>query len=308
VSTLRTPLAPAAPPRQWLRGVAAVVTLGFIVAWIVTARHILEVGVEQESATRLTAAARLVDDLRQSTRSSLLTQARLLAEDSRIKATLATEGVDVATVADILGDVRRSLRGGFLLILSAEGRVFAQAGADPLAGLDLSGATVVRDVQTTHDAVAGTWILGGKLADVGVAPIRQGEAVLAYLVRGQLMDKVLLTIVGSAAGVQVVLVSGEEVLWADGAVVNRELPRLSADLDALNSTRVTLQGEAYLARSQKLTAAGSVQGATLVFAAPLASYQRYFQRVGWLLWVPAVVLIVLTLFMAAASLPRARLS
>src|SRR5215475_14394059 len=103
-------------------------TFGVAAVWSLVALHQLSSAIVRESATHLERARRTFDLTRARTLDSLRAQARVMVEDPRLKSTLSTEGIDEATVADILGDLGKLRGTGFLIVLSPEGRVFAQAG------------------------------------------------------------------------------------------------------------------------------------------------------------------------------------
>src|SRR5262249_50258443 len=66
---------------------------------------------------------------------AMRSQCRILVEDARLRAALGTEGIDEATVADILRDLSRVRAAGMLVVLGVDGRVFAQANANELRNL-----------------------------------------------------------------------------------------------------------------------------------------------------------------------------
>src|SRR5688572_11813950 len=152
--------APAVPPT---RGVAlsvlfiasALVTIGLAGAWTYVTRDLLRSAISTENRAHIDRARTVFEMMRTRSQENLRVQARVLSEDPRLKATLATEGIDEVTVADILADLEQLRRGGVLMILSPEGRVFAQAGAENLRGLDLSTSNVVQKARTSNEAVVG---------------------------------------------------------------------------------------------------------------------------------------------------------
>ena len=140
-------------------------TIGVAAVWSLVATRQLSSAIVRESMGHLDRAKRTFDLTRARTLDSLRVQARVMVEDPRLKSTLATEGIDEVTVADILGDLGKLRGGGFLMVLTSDGRVFAQAGADELRGLDLSGSSAIKKAQGTSEAVAGSWVIGGKRSE-----------------------------------------------------------------------------------------------------------------------------------------------
>ena len=98
------------------------------------------------------------------------------------------------------------------MVLSPEGRVFAQAGAEELRGLDLSGSSAVKKAQGSLEAVAGSWVIGGKIMDLSIMPVRFGSKPIAYLVVGQAVDQNILNAVADQSGVAVATATGQTVM------------------------------------------------------------------------------------------------
>jgi len=130
--------------------VIIVLTVGVATVWSLVALHQLSASVARESASHLDHARRAFELTRARRLDSLRALARVMVEDPRLKSTLSTDGVDEVTVADILGDLGKLRGTGFLLVLTPDGRVFAQAGADELRGLDLSGSSAVKKIGRAH--------------------------------------------------------------------------------------------------------------------------------------------------------------
>ena len=146
---------PQRESRTWLVIVVIVLAVGVASVWTFIARNQLQASIAQESSQHLIGARKAFDGLRSQTQTNLTSHCRVLVEDPRLKATLATEGINAATVADILQDLSKLRRSGFLLVLSPDGRVFAQAGALPAEGLE-SILRQVRalDMKKVHEELA----------------------------------------------------------------------------------------------------------------------------------------------------------
>src|SRR5262249_22566505 len=114
--------------------VVTVLTTGLAAVWSLVALRQLSSSIAEDSARHLERARVAFDAFRARTHDHLRGQCRILVEDPRLKSTLSTDGVDEATVADILADLGKLRRTGFLMVLSRDGRVFAETGAEPLRG------------------------------------------------------------------------------------------------------------------------------------------------------------------------------
>src|SRR5687768_4042998 len=104
------------------RGIAAfamvsILTLGLAGMWSFIAQQQLESSLVTESQQHLNSAHKAFSYARARVQAELQAHCRVMVEDPRLKSTLATEGMDVATVADILQDLSKLRGAGFLMTL-----------------------------------------------------------------------------------------------------------------------------------------------------------------------------------------------
>lgn len=295
--TASVPPARVAPQRrraEWLYiAVTALAILGVAVGWQVVARRRLDAAVVATATEQLDRARRVFDSLRQRTVAGLLTECRVLVEDPRLKSSLATAGVDEATVHDILDDILRLRSAGFLLVLSPEARVFAQAGAEELRGLDLSGSSVMTRARGARDASGGAWVIGGKLIEVAVASVRFDRNVLAYLVVGQAVDHALVQAVEDDTGVAVAVLVGSEPAPTSttDAGLAAAFQQIAAEAGPQPARVIERDGEAYLAASVALEGTPPTHP-RLAMARGLAAPRGQFASFAWLLWAPCVLIVL----------------
>ena len=278
----------------WLYiAVATLVITGTAVEWQVVTRRRLDAAVVATAAEQLDRARRVFDSLRQRTVAGLLTECRVLAEDPRLKASLATAGVDEATVHDILDDILRLRSAGFLLVLSPEARVFAQAGAEELRGLDLSGSSVMSRTRGARDASGGAWVIGGKLTEVAVASVRFDRNVLAYLVVGQAVDHALVQAVEDDTGVAVAVLVGSEPapMSTSDPGLAQVFQQIAAEAGPQPARVIERGGEAYLASSFALEGTPPTHP-RLAMARGLAAPRARFDSFAWLLWAPCGLVVL----------------
>ena len=282
-------------------GFVIIVTVGLACAWAFVARRELAGSVINENITRLEQGRLLFDAMRARTQQMLRSECRLLVEDPRLKATLATQGIDEATVADILGDLKAQRGSGMLLVLTPEGRVFAQAGADPFRGLDLSASTVVKNARGAGDAV-GAWVIGGSIVDVGITSVRFDRGVIAYLVVGLPIDPSFLKAVGDGAGASVAIISGTDVTIASSEDVKLKnaFAHYVRQSTALHGHAIEIGGERYVAMMTELepTAQTHPRLALLRAVAPSASL---FAMLSWLLVIPPILVLGAVLLATSRS-------
>lgn len=288
-------------PRRSILMITALLVLMTGVAGLgafVTLRQ-LDTAIANENRSRLEAARGVFDLLRTRALEDMRGQGRILVEDPRLKSTLATDGIDEATVADILRDLGRLRGAGMLVVLTPEGRVFAEAGAPELRGLDLSASSVVKKAQQSNEAVVGSWVIGNKIIDLSLIAIRFDTTVISYLVVGQTIDQTLLKAMGTATGVGIGIAIGAE--WT---VVSDDKMKAMSSL-AQNATAadplLELDGTRYVASVVDLEQMGQSRP-RLVLVQSLAPTGATFSIFRWLLWLsPILVLIGMVLAISRSN-------
>ncbi|MEO8700534.1 MAG: hypothetical protein ABI867_10845 [Kofleriaceae bacterium] len=299
-SRLTNPAIPSQRPRTWIAIVVIVLAVGITAVWTYIARDQLRASVVDEGAQHLVQARKAFDALRTQTQLNLTAHCRVLVEDPRLKSTLATEGMDAATVTDILQDLGKLRRGGFLLVLSPDGRVFAQTGASELEGLDLSASAVVKKARDADDATVGSWAIAGKVMDLSIKSIRYGESLVAYLVVGQQVGEALFAAVDDQTGVAIASVFANKVAMASSKdpqvadVVARVVAEPGTGLPQVLSSN----GLRYVATSVELPE--TAQAHRLVLVSSLEPVAQRFRTLDWMVVVPPVLVLLAVLFVFSA--------
>ena len=282
--------------------VIVALTIGVAAVWSRVALHQLSSSIVRETAGQLDRARRTFEVTRARNLDSLRVQARVMVEDPRLKSTLSTDGIDEVTVADILGDLGKLRSTGFLMVLSPDGRVFAQAGADELRGLDLSGSSAVKQAQAAPAAVVGSWVIGGKIMDLSIMPVRFGAKPIAYLVVGQAVDQNLLDAVADQTGVAVATTTGQTVMLSAplGDATRTVFAGVLGQLESSQSRLFEIEGETYVVAMSDLEESGQAHP-RLVVAQSLATPRATFARSRWMLFLPPVLMIIAVLFALTAG-------
>jgi hypothetical protein len=276
-------------------------SVGLAAVWSVIAQRELTSSITQESATHLDRARGTFDSIRMRTLDNLRAHCRVLVEDPRLKSTLATEGVDEATVTDILGDLAKLRRTGFLMVVSLDGRVFAQAGADELRGLDLSGSSPVKKAQTSLDAVAGSWVLSAKIMDLSIMAVRFGATPIAYLVVGQEIDRETLKALSDQSGVAVASVIGEAItLTSPDDVPKTVFAAVAGQPGTTRGRLFEIDGKTYVTTISELDDSGQSRP-RLILMQSLALAGASFGVMKWLIFFPPLLVLVVVLFAMTAS-------
>lgn len=288
-------------PRRSILVLAAIVLLMVGVAALgsyVMLRQ-LDTAIATDNRTRLDAARNVFDLLRARALEEMRGQGRILVEDPRLKSTLNTEGMDEATVADILRDLGKLRGSGMLVVLTPEGRVFAEAGAPELRGLDLSASGVVKKAQSSNEAGVGSWVIGNKIIDLAIIAIRFDTTVIAYLVVGQTVDQTLLKSVGTAINVGIGIAIGAE--WAVASDDKLKSLTQLAQNAGTASQLFEVDGVRYVANIIELEQMGQSRP-RLVLVQSLATTTATFSMLRWLLWLsPLLVFIAMVLAISRSN-------
>jgi hypothetical protein len=299
------------PPQSRLVDAAQVLALAGLAAFAAyLTTHRVERARVAETSARLGTVNATFALLRTRTSEQLREHGRILAEDARLKSTLNTEGIDEETVADNLRQIRcsssdipagapcdrahadepkqaTSLR-GMLVVLTTDGRVLAEAGAPELRHLDLSGSAVVKHAKTSSTVVTGSWVIGTRLIDLAIVPVRFDD-VIGYLVVGRAVDQALMRSLAEATAAEVGIAIGAE--WA---LVSSDwlaaVPSLA--MPTAPGSRVFEQdGREYVAAFFELEQAGQARP-RLVAVRSLESTRSGSDPVIWMIWLtPLLVLI-----------------
>jgi hypothetical protein len=275
--------------------IVVLLTVGLAAVWSFVAKRQLAAAVTTQQAETLVHARKSFELVRSRIQDSLESQCRVMVEDPRLKSTLATEGMDEATVADILSDLGKLRRTGFLIVLSPEGRVFAQAGADELRGLDLSASSVFKKAQSSPEAVVGSWVINGKLMDLSLTAIRFDTQVIAYLVVGRSVDQALLAGVAEQSGVGVASAIGNKVVLSSSEPLDPVFSAVASEAGTFDNRAFEVNGKTYVASISELEETAQTKP-RLVIVKPLDSAQTAFQTFEWMLFVPPLLVFIAVLF------------
>jgi hypothetical protein len=275
--------------------IVALLTVGLAAVWSFVAQRQLTTAVATQQAEGLVHARKSFELVRSTIQANLESQCRVMVEDPRLKSTLATEGMDEATVADILTDLGKLRRTGFLIVLSPEGRVFAQAGAEELRGLDLSASSVFKKAQSSPEAVVGSWVINGKIMDLSLTAIRFDTQVIAYLVVGRSVDQALLVGVAEQSAVGVANAIGNKVVLASNDSLATVFSAVASEAGTFDNRVFEVDGQNYVASISDLEETAQTKP-RLVIVKPLEAAQAGFETLKWMIFVPPLLVFIAVLF------------
>ncbi|HEY5938094.1 MAG TPA: hypothetical protein VIU61_25765 [Kofleriaceae bacterium] len=274
--------------------IVVLLTVGLAAVWSFMAQRQLTTSVTAQQADDLIHARKSFELVRSVIQDNLDSQCRVMVEDPRLKSTLATEGMDEATVADILSDLGKLRRTGFLIVLSPEGRVFAQAGADELRGLDLSASSVFKKAQSSPEAVVGSWVINGKIMDLSLTAVKFDTQVIAYLVVGRTVDQRLLAGVAAQSGVGVASAIGNKVVMSSSDSLASVVSAVASEPGTFDNRVFDVAGQRYVASVSELEETAQTKP-RLVIVKPLEA-PAAFETLKWMLFVPPLLVFIAVLF------------
>lgn len=215
-------LAPPRPRRPTAAIAIALLGLTAVGGWYTWSSAALARGLDQLDERAL---AQLDDAARTTMRvhhDQLEAVARVLVDDARIRTTLATPGIDAATIEDVLTDLQKASGHAVYAVLDARGVVRASVGVDALRQLDLGASALVKQAREAS-STSDVWVLGTRALVVALAPVRLGDELSAFLVVGDALPAALLS---ASAELTTSVVAGDRVIG--GAEAMYVLPAATA--------------------------------------------------------------------------------
>jgi hypothetical protein len=196
--------------RRWpaLMGGAVLLALAVAASW--TSQRQIDTFLTQLDVDALQTAKKIYDRSLEEQRAHVLSQVGVLAEDTRIRATVIMPNSDEATIRDVLKDLMATSGAGLMAVLDVNGKVKAVTGAEGLREIDLGSSSVVKAAVERPSAYI--WTFPQQVLAVGVAPIRSHEQVYAFLVMGFEAAKPALSAIKGSVGVLGAVVIGDKVV------------------------------------------------------------------------------------------------
>jgi len=177
------------------------------------------------------ARARVAEDIARSravtlelhdNRQSLYRQeCRVVAEEPRVRAVVATEDVARETILDAVRTLAETLRAGVFVIVGADGRLIADSAAPDAEGFDMRDRPVVANALDKGEQ-GGVWLADGKAFQVHGCRLEFGAEVVGAMVVGHAIDDELVETVARQTG-------GSLILISDRAALTKPPPGIAAD-------------------------------------------------------------------------------
>jgi sigma-B regulation protein RsbU (phosphoserine phosphatase) len=203
------------------------------------------------------ARARVAEDLARSravtlelhdNRQSLYRQeCRVVAEEPRVRAVVATEDVARETILDAVRTLAETLRAGVFLIVDADGKLIADSAAPDAEGFDMRDRPVVAGALDKGEQ-AGVWLADGKAFQVAGCRLEFGARVVGGLVVGHAIDDELVETIARQTGGSLIVIADRDALTKlPAGMSNVELATAIDDVRA-GAKEVSLGGSQWFAQ------------------------------------------------------------
>ncbi|HKQ70948.1 MAG TPA: SpoIIE family protein phosphatase [Polyangiaceae bacterium] len=193
----------------------------------------------------------VVDDLHESRQSLLRSEARVVAEEPRLKAVVATEDINHETILGVAAELRRALQSSIFLITDAEGRLLADVAEPGASGDDMSGDALIKGALEKGES-SGLWTHDRELYAVHARRLAFGATTVGVLAVGYPIDDAWAARVASDTGSDIVVLDGDDITAASfiGPKARDGLGQTLAHLPPNPGTPIELMvgGSRYLAK------------------------------------------------------------
>ena len=185
-------------------------------------------------------------DLHASRASLLRQECRVVAEEPRLKAVVATEDVARDTILDAVRTLADTLRSGVFLIVDSEARLIADSNNPTAAGDDLgTNAVVANALANGHEA--GVW-LADRAFQIEGCRLEFGARVVGALVVGHTIDDEFVGTVQRQTGGKLIVVADRTALTSVPRGVTKEALAQALDAVRRGAREVELGGTHFYAQ------------------------------------------------------------
>ncbi len=196
-------------------------------ATIGTIASVLDRSTRARIAQDLASSRRVTLDLHASRQSLHRQECRVVAEEPRLRAVVATEDVARETVVDAVQSLAETVQAGVFVIVDDAGQLIADHAVPDAVGFDLMDREVVRGALAEGEA-SGVWLADGVVFQVHGCRLEFGARVVGALVLGHGLDDAVAQIMGRHSGGPVVVTSdGVGLTRLPDGVRAGDMPRLT---------------------------------------------------------------------------------
>lgn len=199
-----------------------------------------------EEATR---SREVVMDLHEERTRLARQECRVVAEEPRLKAVVATEDVARETILDAVRTLSQTVDASVFVIVDAQGALIADSAAPEAVGFELMDRTVVKDALTAESGEqSGVWLADGKAYLVGGCRLQFGARTVGALVIGHAIDDAFAQTASKHIGGTVIVAVDKAAITLPPA--DTGAAEIAAAIDAVRAGKreVTLGDEAWFAQ------------------------------------------------------------
>ena len=248
-----------------------VLVVAIVGATIGTIAVVFDRSTRDRLAEELVLSREVALDLDRNRQATHKQECRVVAEEPRLKAVVATEDVARETILDAVRTLATTLKADVFVIVDAEGRLIADSAAPDAEGFDLADRTVVAQALATGDPQAGVWVADGKVYQVAGCRLEFGARVVGALVIGHAIDDAFANMVAKHTGGElIVAIDGAAVTQLTSEITPAAVPRAIAEVRG-GSREVTLGDTSWFAQ---LVVVPGAQGGHVVEYFMLRSIDR----------------------------------
>jgi hypothetical protein len=264
---------------------AAAVTLAILVAVAWTTNRQLNIFLAALDDEILVQATSGLDHLLRRQRDQLVGEVTVLADDNRIRATVLAASFDVATVQDVIDDLRKSSGASLLAVIDGHGKVQVVSGAAALRDADLGASSAVKEafLRSTSDV----WTLPDQVQVVALAPIRSRDQVPALLVKGMPLGKSQLATIAKTLGVAGAVYVGDKITASSSQDPDLDEAFRTARSLVDGTQQIATGGGSYLVRIARPSEAAT--GARVAWLIPWHHQGERVRPLAILVWCPVLL-------------------
>jgi len=149
---------------------------------------------------------------------------RMLGDEPRLKAVVATDDVTPATALGVVSDLRRAMRCDLLLLTDKAGVLVADAVHPEESGVAMADVPAVAEALSAGES-EGVWIESDQVFQVHGRRLSFGALIVGSLMVGYRVDDALADLVGRHLGAGVAVLLDGEVVAASNTAGDEPLPR-----------------------------------------------------------------------------------
>jgi len=189
------------------------VVAGALILAMIATTVVLHRAARDGVATALARTQHVFEDVEAYRRSLIRAQARVMAEEPRLKAVVATENVSVATLVDVARDLRKLLKSDVFILTDAAGRLRFDLAKPGASDTDLSRLPVVAAALRSGEG-SGIWTDDQRAYQVEAIAMKFGADTAGVVITGFTLDDSVAEAVSRQTGNDVVIQDGERVVAA----------------------------------------------------------------------------------------------